>query len=89
MNDIFSFQRFGLLLRKFTKEHLRTYLLYAVSLFGILFVFYGISILNSLHYRFYPDAQQILFITGLILGGSLFSASFYGFFHNKAKGIRL
>jgi len=88
MNDTFSFKRFGLLLRKFAKENRHTYILYLTSLFGILFVIFGITILNILHWRYSPDTIEIIFMVGLIFTISIFSASYYGFFNNKAKGIR-
>ncbi|MBV9986434.1 MAG: hypothetical protein JO301_02070 [Chitinophagaceae bacterium] len=88
MNDVFSFQRLGLLLRKFLKEHFYTYLLYIAGLFGILFVLYGLTMISALKERFPVDVPPIYFLGGLILGSFIFASSFYSFFNNKAKGIQ-
>ncbi|MES2004621.1 MAG: hypothetical protein V4450_08870 [Bacteroidota bacterium] len=88
MNDTFSFLRFGLLIKKFTKEHAVTYLLYAAAAFGILFLIYGLTVLGVLHGRFPQDAAVIYFMGGSIFGSCLFSAAFYGFFQNHAKGVQ-
>ncbi len=88
MNDTFSLPRFGLLLRKFTKEHYVTYLLYAAATFGVLSVVYGLTVIAVLQGRFPQDAGIVYFLIGLMLGASAFSASFYSFFKNKAKGIQ-
>lgn len=89
MNDTFSLQRLGLLIRKFTKEHIYTYLLYAACAFGIVFVIYGLMVASALDGgRFKPEVPTVLYTLGLVFGGGLFSASFYSFFHNKAKGIQ-
>ncbi len=88
MNDFFSFKRFGLLVKKFTKEHLHTYLLLGASLFGILLVTCGITVLNMLHWEYQPDAILTIFIGSLMLSICIFNAAFYGFFQHKAKGIQ-
>jgi hypothetical protein len=88
MNDIFSLQRFGLLLKKFTREHILTYLLYVAGMFGILMVVYGFVIIVSLEGGYPDEPGQVFYAGGLLFGGSIFSASFYSFFNNKAKGIQ-
>jgi hypothetical protein len=88
MNDTFSLQRFGLLLKKFIKEHTATYLLYIAILFGIILVVYGLTTLSVLQGRFPSEAPVIYFVMGSILMAGMFSSSFYSFFHNKAKGIQ-
>ncbi len=88
MNDTFSFSRFGLLFRKFTKEHYVTYILYAAAAFGIIVLIYGLTVLSFLRGRFPPYVSIVYFMISLIFGSALFSASFYGFFHNKAKAIQ-
>jgi hypothetical protein len=88
MNDIFSLPRFGLLLKKFYKEHISTYLLYIAILFGIALLIYGLTILAVLNGRFPEDAPVIYFVLGIVFMASLFSSSFYSFFNNKAKGIQ-
>ena len=84
----FRTSRFLLLLRKFSKENRKIYLLYSAGFFGILLLAYGIIVLSSLHSIFPRDLQQVLFVFGLLLGGSFFSASFYGFFAYPSKGIQ-
>lgn len=88
MNDIFSFKRFALLLKKFTKEHASMYLLYIAALSGIIILVYGLTTISVLNTRFPQDAPVIYFDFGICLMGCLFSSSFYGFFNNKAKGIQ-
>jgi hypothetical protein len=88
MNDTFSFSRFGLLTKKFTKEHIVTHLLYLAALAGIVTVIYGIILLSSLNGQFASDGPEILFTFGMLFGGSMFAGSFYNFFQNKAKGIQ-
>ena len=80
--------RFLLLLRKFIRENRKTYFLYVAGLFGILLLTYGLFVFLSLHNIFSRDIQKIFFVTGLLLGGSYFSASFYSFFSNTPKGIQ-
>jgi hypothetical protein len=58
MNDTFSFSRFALLTRKFTKEHIVTYVLYLAALGGILTIIYGLVVLTSLEGRFPQDAAR-------------------------------
>ncbi|NCI48881.1 hypothetical protein GWC95_03035 [Sediminibacterium roseum] len=88
MNDTFSFSRFGLLLKKFIKEHSTTYLLYIAILAGLLFVLYGFTVLACLNSRFPEEAPVIFFIIGILFMGGLFASTFYSFFNNKAKGIQ-
>lgn len=88
MNDIFSFNRFRLLLRKFIKEHASMYLLYIAAITGILLLIYGLTVVAVLNSRFPQDAAVIYYVMGAVFVGSLFASSFYGFFHNKAKGIQ-
>ena len=84
----FSVSRFFLLLRKFWKENRKIYLLYSIGFFGILLLVYGIIVLTSLHTIFPRDLQQVLFVFGLLFGGSFFSASFYSFFAQPSKSIQ-
>lgn len=88
MNDTFSFSRFSLLTRKFTKEHIVTYLLYLAALGGILIIIYGLVVLSSLGGHFPQDAPEIFYTFGMLFGGSMFAGSFYSFFQNKARGIQ-
>lgn len=88
MNNTFSLPRFGLLLKKFMKEHLSTYLLYIAILAGLLLLVYGLSVLGSLNGKFHAEVPFVFFVLGIIFTGSLFASSFYSFFSNKAKGIQ-
>lgn len=88
MKDLFSLKRFGLLLRKFIKEHLPAYLLYLGGLTGILLLVYGLTVLSLLNTKFEQDAAIIYFVFGILFMASLFASSFYSFFGNKAKGIQ-
>jgi hypothetical protein len=88
MNDTFSISRFALLTKKFTKEHIVTYLLYLAALGGILIIIYGLVVLSSLGGHFPQDAAEIFYTFGLLFGGSMFAGSFYSFFQNKARGIQ-
>lgn len=88
MNDTFSISRFSLLTRKFTKEHIVTYVLYLAALGGILIIIYGLVILTMLGGRFQTDAAEIFYTFGMLFGGSMFAGSFYSFFQNKARGIQ-
>ena len=87
----FSTKRFLLLFRKFVKEHYKLYVLYSIGLFGILFVIYGFFLINALFSLFpeFPSGiQEAIFGLGLVLGGSIFTAGFYGFFSNQSKAIQ-
>jgi hypothetical protein len=88
MNDIFSLRRFGLLLKKFTREHILTYLLYVAGMFGILMVVYGFVIVVSLEGGYPDEPGQVFYAGGLLFGSTIFAGSFYSFFNNKAKGIQ-
>ncbi|MES2372370.1 MAG: hypothetical protein V4557_07310 [Bacteroidota bacterium] len=89
MNDTFSFSRFGLLAKKFTKEHIGTYLLYLAALGGILTIILGLVVLVNMGGHHFPqEVPEILYIFGLLIGGSMFAGSFYSFFQNKARGIQ-
>jgi hypothetical protein len=88
MNDTFSFSRFALLTRKFTKEHIGTYVLYLAALGGILTIILGLVTLTSLEGRFPQDAPEIFYTFGMLIGGNMFAGSFYSFFQNKARGIQ-
>jgi hypothetical protein len=88
MNDIFSLSRLGLLFKKFTREHLFTYLLYVAGMFGILLVVYGFVVLVSLEDTWPDEPGPVFYAGGLLFGGSIFAGSFYSFFNNKAKGIQ-
>ena len=88
MNDIFSISRFGLLTKKFTKEHITTYVLYLAALAGILTIIYGLVVLASLSGRFPQDVPEIFYTLGMLFGGSMFAGSFFSFFQNKARGIQ-
>jgi hypothetical protein len=88
MTDNFSISRFSLLTKKFTKEHIGTYLLQLAALGGILIIMYGMVLLSEMDGPFPQDMPEIFYIFGMLFGGSIFAATFYNFFQNKARGIQ-
>lgn len=82
----FTFNRFMLLLRKFIRENRKAYVLYLAGFFGLSLLIYGLFVFTAFHSPFPRETQKIIFSVGLLLGGSFFSASFYSFFANIAKG---
>ncbi len=88
MNNHFSFSRYFLLLRKFIKENSKSYILILIAGIGIIFLVYGLMIVSNFHNMFPDGSRKLLFTAGLLFGGTLFSASFYGFFSTQAKGIQ-
>lgn len=88
MNNHFSLKRALLLLRKNFKESGSSYLLMFLAGFGILFLSYGLLIVASFHSMFPTGDRKMIFVIGLLLGGTLFSSSHYGFFKSEAKTIQ-
>ena len=88
MNNHFSLIRALLLLRKNFKESGSSYLLMFLAGLGILFLSYGLLIVASFHSMFPTGDRKMIFVIGLLLGGTLFSSSHYGFFKSEAKTIQ-
>src|SRR6185437_9546460 len=82
MNDIFSLQRFGWLMRKILTER-TTQILGTIGLsISITFILYTLA-------RLMQDvsvAQNASFVLGLTLGGSLVASIVFGYFGNNATG---
>jgi hypothetical protein len=88
MNNQISFTRVLVLLRKKIKENGKSYLLMFIAVFGIIVLIYGLVIVGSFHHPFPSGDRNMLFVIGLFLGGTLFSASFYSFFKSQPKTIQ-
>ncbi|MES2328495.1 MAG: hypothetical protein V4539_02765 [Bacteroidota bacterium] len=88
MNDIFSFKRFGLLLKKHFAEEYKQYLLLSAGALGIMLVFHALTTIGSLNREFDTNMHEVIFIIGFIFGGAIFASLTYHFFQNNAKGIR-
>jgi len=88
MNNHFSLKRALLLLRKNFKESGSSYLLMFLAGLGILFLSYGLLIVASFHSMFPTGDRKMIFVIGLLLGGTLFSSSHYSFFKSEAKTIQ-
>lgn len=88
MNDVFSFRRFGLLLKKHLTEEYKQYLLLSAGALGIMLVLNTLSTLENLHNEFNTNMHEVIFAIGFIFGGSIFASMTYHFFQNNAKGIR-
>ncbi|WP_375435648.1 hypothetical protein [uncultured Hymenobacter sp.] len=76
MNQLFSFSRFGRLLRKHTAEHVRSYLMgTAVLAGGTVAVLGGLTYISDRPLQ--PNVQMILFTYGLLAAGAMFTASVF------------
>lgn len=76
MNQLFDFGRFGRLLRKYTAEHLPSYLLStAVLAGGVLVVLGALTYLTRRPLE--REMQIVLFLFGLLAAGALFTASVF------------
>ncbi|WP_438945209.1 hypothetical protein [Sediminibacterium sp.] len=76
------------MLRKNFKESGSSYLLMFLAGLGILFLSYGLLIVASFHSMFPTGDRKMIFVIGLLLGGTLFSSSHYSFFKSEAKTIQ-
>ncbi|PJE45903.1 MAG: hypothetical protein CUR34_13835 [Sediminibacterium sp.] len=88
MQNHFNLKRAILLSSKHLKESGKSYLLMLIAGLGIIFLAYGILLISSLHSMFPSGDRKMLFVSGLLLGGTIFAASFYGFFKSEAKSIQ-
>jgi hypothetical protein len=76
MNQYFNPTRFGRLLRKYTQEHLTSYLLSAAVLAGGILVVLG-SLTYMSNQPLGHDTQVALFMFGLLPAGLLFTSSIF------------
>lgn len=86
MNEVFSFRRFRRLFVKHTVEHYRTYLMSVAVLVGVLvlggsFIFY--MTLDPPD----PGFQMVMFVSLLLMAGTLFTSTIFSDFGDKNKAI--
>jgi hypothetical protein len=82
MNDIFSLQRFGWLMRKIIIERTAQILGTIGLCISIAFIFYAMTYLL----QGVAVAQNAAFLVGLTLGGPLVASIVFGYFGNNATG---
>jgi hypothetical protein len=88
MNNTFNTNRFMLLFKKQTMEHLKTYLMSLGVLAGImalLFVF--VYYVND--GKIYPQIQQVVFLNFMLLSGTIFTSMIFADLGDKKKAIPL
>lgn len=86
MNNHFNLSRFGLLFRKHTIEHYRTYLMALGVLLGAMFVTMGT--INYLASRPLEATEQIIFFFFFFIGaGMVFSSTVFAQLGDKKKSI--
>lgn len=83
MNEIFSFKRFFLLIRKQFIEQSRLYFMSAVVLAGVFVFLFGMKIGSGFDQGFQKSIMQI----GLIMGGAVFSSLVFQDMSDRAHGI--
>jgi hypothetical protein len=76
MNRHFNLSRFGRLLRRHTFEHLRSYLMGAAVLTGVIFVVLG-GLTYLMHRPLGVELQSLLFVAGLVAAGGIFTSSVF------------
>ncbi len=82
MNDVFSLQRFGWLMRKVVVER-RMQVLGTIGLcLAVTFIIYALTLLL----QGIVVAQNAAFETGLVVGGPLIASIVFGYFNNNATG---
>jgi|HubBroStandDraft_5_1064220.scaffolds.fasta_scaffold74798_2 hypothetical protein len=86
MNEVFSFRRFRRLFVKHTIEHYRTYLMSVAVLVGVLllggsFIFYMMSEPPD------PGFQTVMFVSLLLMAGTLFTSTIFSDYGDKNKAI--
>lgn len=86
MNQTFNIERFAKLFKKHAVENYKTYLMSAGVLTGILFLVMGINAYANNGYL--PLGSQTgYFISGLLLGGSIFTSLIFADLGNKKEAI--
>jgi len=86
MNQVFSFKRFGMLLRKLTVENFRGYLMSLVVVMGIMAIVMGIIHYNT-RSPMGEGVQMVLFVLFLYLAGTIFTSNVFANLGDKKKAI--
>ena len=88
MDNIFSFSRLGLLIKKQWSDNSRLYILSALALIGLLILIFTIWWLaNRYDYRFTETSTHIIFLIVLFVSGLVFASTTFATLGDKAKGI--
>ncbi|MBF9142056.1 hypothetical protein [Hymenobacter properus] len=85
MSQFFSLPRFVRLFRKFTAEHLRTYLLAGGVAFGLVALWLSLGVNETAKEPLGLGTQIGAFLAGLGLGGSLLTSSVFASFGDKRQ----
>jgi len=86
MNSIFSFQRFGNLMKKQFAEHYKAYLFGLGAITGVMTLMVGYMCLITQEFLPFNDQWQV-FIIGLPLAGGIFSCASFADMGKKNKAI--
>ncbi len=88
MDNIFSFSRLGLLIKKQWYDNSRLYILSALALIGLLILIFTIWwLVNKYDYRFTEASTNIIFLIVLFVSGLVFASTTFAMLGDKAKGI--
>ncbi|RYE24086.1 MAG: hypothetical protein EOP42_22640 [Sphingobacteriaceae bacterium] len=86
MNQTFNLNRFSMLFKKHVIENYKTYLMSVGVLAGILFLWLGLS--AYFNEGFLPIGSQMgCFVSGLLLGGCIFTSLIFADLGNKKEAI--
>ncbi len=86
MNNTFNLKRFGMLFKKHTLEHGKTYLLSAGVLTGFMFILLGFMSYSSGGHLF-NNLQVPVFVFMMLITGGIFTSIVFSDFGDKSKGI--
>ena len=88
MNNTFSLNRFGLLLKKHYFENIRQYLMSLIVLIGVLILSFVYIIIMMTGGKQPPTQVQFgVFLTFFLLAGSIFTTGIFSNFAGKSKAI--
>ncbi|QEC73591.1 hypothetical protein FSB73_19905 [Arachidicoccus ginsenosidivorans] len=85
MNQIFSFKRWWLLMRRHWIENSKFFLFGSLSLLGVIAISFMFLLVNGTHYQAYSEC--ILYLIGLFLVGAIFASGAFDALQKKERGI--
>ncbi|MFT3825049.1 MAG: hypothetical protein QM731_14090 [Chitinophagaceae bacterium] len=87
MNQVFSFNRWLLLVNKHWSENRKRYLLSLGGVAALLIIWFGFSIIINNHRPMHEDLQALTYFVGLVLVGCFFASMMFSDLSSKSKGI--
>ncbi|MES1216610.1 MAG: hypothetical protein ABUT20_13935 [Bacteroidota bacterium] len=86
MNQVFSFNRFLLLIAKHWSENSKKYLLGLLAITGIILVWFGFMIIMERYHPMDEGLQYGTYFVGLFLVGCLYASTLFADLSSKSKG---